>query len=53
MKHKPACVLDIRVPAGTFDVNLTPDKREIILSHGMFISLSISIHCVAVRWHLV
>ena len=39
MKHKPACVLDIRVPAGTFDVNLTPDKREIILSHGMFVSL--------------
>jgi DNA mismatch repair ATPase MutL len=38
MKHKPACILDIRVPAGTFDVNLTPDKREIILSHGVFIS---------------
>lgn len=36
MKQKPACILDIRVPAGTFDVNLTPDKREIVLAHGQF-----------------
>jgi DNA mismatch repair protein PMS2 len=33
MKHKPACFLDIRVPNGSFDVNLTPDKREIVLTH--------------------
>ena len=33
MKQKPACILNIKVPAGTFDVNLTPDKREIVLSH--------------------
>ena len=32
MKQKPAFILDIRVPAGTFDVNLTPDKREIVLT---------------------
>lgn len=32
MKQKPACILNIKVPAGTFDVNLTPDKREIVLS---------------------
>ena len=31
MKSKPACVLDIRVPPGSFDVNLTPDKREVVL----------------------
>ena len=33
MKQKPACILDIRVPPGSFDVNLTPDKREIVLTH--------------------
>ena len=31
MKSKPACILDIRVPPGSFDVNLTPDKREVVL----------------------
>ena len=36
MKHKPACILDVRVPSGSFDVNLTPDKREIVLTHGSF-----------------
>jgi DNA mismatch repair protein PMS2 len=33
MKNKPACILNILVPSGSFDVNLTPDKREIVLSH--------------------
>ncbi len=33
MKQKPACILNIKVPSGTFDVNLTPDKREIVLAH--------------------
>lgn len=31
MKQKPAFVLDIVVPAGYFDVNLTPDKREVLI----------------------
>jgi DNA mismatch repair ATPase MutL len=26
MKHKPACFLHLVIPAGSFDVNLTPDK---------------------------
>jgi hypothetical protein len=29
MKHKPAVFLDLRVPPGSFDVNLSPDKREV------------------------
>jgi len=28
MKHKSACVLDIRLPHGSYDVNVTPDKRK-------------------------
>eukprot|EP00940_MAST-03C_sp_MAST-3C-sp2_P000154 g154.t1 len=31
MTHKPAFVLDIRLPAGHFDVNVTPDKRTILI----------------------
>lgn len=31
MKQKPAFVLDIVVPPGYFDVNLTPDKREVLI----------------------
>jgi DNA mismatch repair ATPase MutL len=31
MKHKPAFILDIRLPAGYVDVNLTPDKREVLI----------------------
>lgn len=33
MKHKPAFVLALRVPPGLFDVNVTPDKREVVLVH--------------------
>lgn len=33
MKHKPALVLNLAVPAGYFDVNLSPDKREIVLAN--------------------
>ena len=32
MKHKSACIIDVRVPAGGFDVNLSPDKREIVIA---------------------
>ena len=32
MKNKPACILNIQVPAGYFDVNLVPDKREIVIA---------------------
>lgn len=31
MKHKPAYVVSILVPAGYVDVNLAPDKREVVL----------------------
>lgn len=31
MKQKPAFILDVRLPAGDFDVNVTPDKREIFM----------------------
>ncbi|CAM9199995.1 unnamed protein product, partial [Ectocarpus fasciculatus] len=33
MKQKPAFVLNVTTPAGTFDVNISPDKREIVLTH--------------------
>ena len=32
MKHKSACVLDVLVPPGCYDVNLSPDKREVVIS---------------------
>lgn len=32
MKQKPAFVLDLRLPPGSFDVNVTPDKREIFMT---------------------
>ncbi|OQS04853.1 mismatch repair endonuclease PMS2, partial [Thraustotheca clavata] len=31
MKNKPACFLDIKLPSGCFDVNVTPDKREVFV----------------------
>lgn len=31
MNQKPAFVLSILVPPGSYDVNITPDKREILL----------------------
>lgn len=34
MKNKPAFIIDVCVPPGSFDVNLTPDKREIVLVHN-------------------
>jgi DNA mismatch repair protein MutL len=33
MKQKPAFIIDLRVSAGSIDVNVTPDKREIILKN--------------------
>ncbi len=32
MKHKPAYILDLQLPAGSFDINVTPDKREVFLT---------------------
>ena len=32
MKNKPAYVLDLTLPAGSFDINVTPDKREVFLT---------------------
>lgn len=34
MKQKPAFVLDVRLPPGSFDVNVTPDKREIFMTEA-------------------
>ena len=32
MKHKPAYILNFILPPGTFDVNVTPDKRQVLLT---------------------
>jgi DNA mismatch repair protein PMS2 len=37
MKHKPAFIINIEVPAGAFDINLSPDKREIVLTNESLI----------------
>jgi DNA mismatch repair protein PMS2 len=31
MKHKPAAILDVRTPPGSYDINVTPDKRDVFL----------------------
>jgi len=31
MKQKPAFVLNVHVPSGLFDINMTPDKREVLI----------------------
>lgn len=36
MGHKPALILNLRLPHGSYDVNITPDKREVLLVHGEF-----------------
>lgn len=33
MKQKPAFIIDLKVSMGSFDVNLTPDKREVLIQH--------------------
>jgi len=33
MKHKPAFIINVKVPAGSFDVNLAPDKREVVFAN--------------------
>jgi DNA mismatch repair ATPase MutL len=33
MNQKPAFVINIIAPPGTFDVNISPDKREILLTN--------------------
>lgn len=33
MSQKPAFIIDITAPAGTFDINISPDKREILLTN--------------------
>ena len=32
MNHKPAYVLNFLLPSGIFDINVTPDKREVFLA---------------------
>lgn len=33
LSSKPACVLDLQLRPRTFDVNVTPNKREVLLVH--------------------
>ena len=33
MKHKPAYILNLTLPPGSFDVNVTPDKRQVLLTN--------------------
>ena len=37
MKQKPAFILNVSTPPGSFDVNISPDKREVILSNEQLI----------------
>ncbi len=37
MKNKPAFIIDLKVSAGNFDVNLAPDKREVVIRHEFVI----------------
>ncbi len=37
MKNKPAFIIDLKVSAGNFDVNLAPDKREVVIRHEFMI----------------
>jgi DNA mismatch repair protein PMS2 len=39
MSKKPAVILNLQLPAGTFDVNVTPDKREIFLTEVLYLKL--------------
>lgn len=32
-RPKPSCVLRLDVPSGRYDVNLSPDKRQVLLEH--------------------
>jgi len=36
MKQKPACFINFILPPGSFDVNVTPDKRETFLQEVSF-----------------
>ncbi len=31
--HHPAAILDLTLPPGTWDINITPDKRAVLLTH--------------------
>jgi DNA mismatch repair ATPase MutL len=33
MKHKPGFVICLEMKSGMFDINLTPDKRQVLLTH--------------------
>jgi DNA mismatch repair protein MutL len=46
MKAKPSAVLDVKLPPGSFDVNVTPDKREVFITSELEIidSLKAALH---------
>lgn len=37
MKQKPAFILNVITPPGTYDVNISPDKREVVLTNEDYI----------------
>lgn len=65
MKHKPACFLHLVIPAGNFDVNLTPDKvgrsclhlyltqYRIYINFASFYFASLLIICVLIGFFMI
>ena len=48
MGHKPAFILDLRLPPGAYDVNMSPDKREVLLvgESGILEALRSALHAL-------
>jgi DNA mismatch repair ATPase MutL len=44
MKHKPAYVINISLPTASYDINLSPDKREIAINGESVILESLKSH---------
>lgn len=48
MKHKPAFVLNLQLPPRTYDVNVAPDKRDVILTEqgALLDALKAGLHAI-------
>ena len=54
MAQKPAFVLNVTVPGGAVDLNLAPDKREVLLpAEGAILGACYAILCCAVLHYAV